>query len=109
MLFRVHIIDSDIVDFPGPGALCQRLHQSRWLAGGLSDSNGTVTPNLFDCSVTVRQLRFVLFLVSHIFLHFDQQGMLVVSLGFGRVPPFVNQHRALEAHYFFAVLIESSS
>lgn len=68
-----------------------------------------LTPNLFDCGVTVRQLRVVLFMVSHIFLHFDQQGMLVVSLGFGRVPPFVNQHRALEAHYFFAVLIESSS
>jgi hypothetical protein len=34
---------------------------------------------------------------------------LVVSLGFGRMPSFVNQHRALEAHHFFAVLIESSS
>ena len=109
MLLRVHILDLHIVDFPGLGALGQGFHQSRRLAGRLSDTNDTVTPNLFDCGVTVRQLRFVLCLVSHIFLHFDQQRMLVVSLGFGRVPPFVNQHRALEGHHFFAVLIDSSS
>lgn len=72
MPFRVHIVDLNIVDVPGLGALRQRLHQSWRLAGRLPDSNGTVAPNLFDCGVTIRQLRFVLCLVSNIFLHFDQ-------------------------------------
>jgi len=66
------MVDLNIVDVPGLGALRQRLHQSWRLAGRLPDSNGTVAPNLFDCGVTIRQLRFVLCLVSNIFLHFDQ-------------------------------------